>query len=173
MVVFSTLRSLLRLQLNASKNAVVSRSMSEHRTFPLTPSRWQWNKFKDLTHFYILIGIIPCTLGVAYANIFIGPATLSEIPEDYEPKYWEYYKNPVTRFIARYILTNPQQDYEKYLAHIFMEDERRRLRMLERDVKQKMAERQDYQAYYYRPVLAKYHRVTREAAQELENLRGD
>lgn len=45
--------------------------------------------------------------------------------------------------------------------------------MLESEIKQKMAERKDYQAYYYRPILAKYHRVVREAAEQSEKLRGD
>lgn len=36
-----------------------------------------------------------------------------------------------------------------------------------------MSERLDYQAYYYRPAIAKYHRISREAAVELEELRGD
>lgn len=66
------------------------RPMSEHRVFPMVPSRWQWNKFKDLFHFYVLLGVIPCTLIVGYTNVFIGPATLSEIPEGYVPKHWEY-----------------------------------------------------------------------------------
>lgn len=36
-----------------------------------------------------------------------------------------------------------------------------------------MAERNDYQAYYYRPVAAKYHRVSREAADYLETIKGE
>lgn len=36
-----------------------------------------------------------------------------------------------------------------------------------------MAERRDYQGYYARPVDAKYHRVSKEAADYLESLRGD
>lgn len=67
------------------------RSMSEHRTFPLVPSRFQWGKFKDLLHFYTLLGIIPVGAVLFYTNVFIGPATLSEIPEGYVPKHWEYY----------------------------------------------------------------------------------
>lgn len=66
--------------------------MSEHRVFPLQPSRWQWNKFKDLFHFYVMVAAIPLGLVTLYANVFIGPATLTEIPEDYTPKYWEYYR---------------------------------------------------------------------------------
>lgn len=36
-----------------------------------------------------------------------------------------------------------------------------------------MSERNDYKAYYYRPAIAKYHRISKEAADELEQLRGD
>lgn len=46
-------------------------------------------------------------------------------------------------------------------------------RLLENEIKQKMAERNDYQAYYYRPVAAKYHRVSREAADYLETIKGE
>lgn len=69
-----------------------SRQMSDHRVFPMEPSRWSWTKFKDYAHFYVMLGLIPCSLIVTGMNLFIGPATLSEIPEGYTPKYWEYYK---------------------------------------------------------------------------------
>ncbi|XP_023020727.2 NADH dehydrogenase (ubiquinone) SGDH subunit [Leptinotarsa decemlineata] len=173
MSILSTLRSLFRMPTATIQKQVSKRCMSEHRTFPMVPSRWQWNKFKDSLHYYFLLGIIPCGLAVTYANVFIGPATLTEIPEDYVPKYWEYYRNPVTRFIARYIMTDPQQDYEKYLCFMFMEEERRQLRKIERDIKQKLAERNDYQAYYYRPITANYHKITKEAADYLETIRGE
>lgn len=64
--------------------------MSDHRVLPIQPSRYQWQKFKDHLHFYTLLGLIPCGLGLLYVNVFIGPATLSETPEGYVPKHWEY-----------------------------------------------------------------------------------
>lgn len=54
-----------------------------------------------------------------------------------------------------------------------MENERKQLRILEKQIKSKMAERHDYQAYYYRPVMAKYHRVSREAYDYLQSIQGD
>ena len=39
-----------------------------------------------------MVGAIPATAIIFYSNVFIGPATLTPIPEDYEPKHWEYYK---------------------------------------------------------------------------------
>ncbi|RZC36288.1 NDUF B5 domain containing protein [Asbolus verrucosus] len=168
-MIFSKLKPLLSQQ----SKVALWRPMSEHRTFPMQPSRWQWNKFKDWFHFYVMLGVIPLGLITVCANVFIGPATLSEIPEGYTPKYWEYYRSPITRFIARYFLNDPQQDYEKYLCYLFLEKEKMQLRKLEKEIKKKMAERHDYQAYYYRPVMAKYHRISREASDYLESIRGD
>lgn len=72
------------------QNVVFFRKLSEHRELLIQPSRFEWNKFKNHLHFYFMLGAIPCGLGILYANVFIGPATLSEIPEGYTPKHWEY-----------------------------------------------------------------------------------
>lgn len=66
--------------------------MSDHgpRTMVIKPSRWQWNRFKDLIHFYTLLGVLPATLVIMYINLFIGPAKLAEIPEGYVPETHEY-----------------------------------------------------------------------------------
>lgn len=63
----------------------------DHRIMPIKPSRWQWNRFKDFFHFYVLLGVIPCTLLVTYVNIFIGPAKLAETPEGYIPEPHEFH----------------------------------------------------------------------------------
>lgn len=75
-------------------SAIQKRLMSDHgpRLFNLTPSRFQWHKFKDSLHFFVMIGAIPAGAVVFLVNIFIGPATLTPIPEGYTPKYWEYHK---------------------------------------------------------------------------------
>ena len=62
------------------------------RTFHITPSRYSWAQYKDQLHFYLMLGIIPGLIIVFFVNVFIGPATLAPIPEDYEPKHWEYYR---------------------------------------------------------------------------------
>lgn len=68
--------------------------MSEEndRTFYITPSRFQYTKFKDDLHFFITLGVVPLGLLILCVNIFVGPATLTEIPEGYEPRHWEYHK---------------------------------------------------------------------------------
>lgn len=68
---------------------------------------------------------------------------------------------------------SPQQEYEKMLHMLYEESEKAKLRQLEKRVKDKMAERSDYQAFYYRPAIAKYTRISREQADYLETIRGD
>lgn len=75
--------------------------MSDHgpRLMTITPSRMQWHKFKDMLHFYVMLGVIPITAIVFYTNVFIGPATLTEAPADYEPKHWEFHRVSITNHI--------------------------------------------------------------------------
>ncbi|CAD6217163.1 GSCOCG00004701001-RA-CDS [Cotesia congregata] len=131
----------------------VTRYMSggHHRVFPLGPSRWHWHKTKDLLHFYTLIGVVPLSIAVFCINVFIGPATLKEIPEGYEPKHWEYYRHPISRWLARYVFPSDQQEYEKQMFFIWEEQEKQKLRKLENKIHNLMNERIDYQYYYYEP----------------------
>ncbi|XP_038222314.1 NADH dehydrogenase [ubiquinone] 1 beta subcomplex subunit 5, mitochondrial [Zerene cesonia] len=137
------------------------------KTMAMQPSRWQWHKFKDMLHYYFMIGLIPVGAIIFYTNVFIGPAQLTPIPNDYNPKHWEYHRHPITRFIARYIHNSPQQEYEKFMHYIDEEAQKMKLRQLEKDVMKKMAERQDYQAYYYRPMVNKYLRINKQTGDEL------
>lgn len=75
--------------------------------------------------------------------------------------------------MARYIYNSPQQEYEKHCHVIAEEQEKMALRELEKRIKEKMSENKDYQAYYYKPFTAKYHRVAKRAAEELDALEGD
>lgn len=77
-----------------------TREMSGHgpRLFFITPSRFQWHKFKDSLHFFTMIGVMPIAAVLTYVNIFIGPATLTAIPDGYVPKHWEYHK---VKFVPR------------------------------------------------------------------------
>lgn len=74
--------------------------------------------------------------------------------------------------MARYIYANPQQNYERYMHFLYEEHERIQLRKLHKKIKNLMQERQDYQAYYYRPVTTKYLKVSKEAADFLQTVFG-
>ncbi|KAL4711542.1 hypothetical protein ACJJTC_000558 [Scirpophaga incertulas] len=144
-----------------------------HKIMAMQPSRWQWHKFKDMFHFYAMVGLIPVGLILFYCNVYIGPAELTPIPAGYNPKYWEYHRHPVTRFIARYMHCDPQQDYEKFMHFIDEEVQKAKLIRLEKEVIKKMGERSDYQAYYYRPMVNKYLRINQKVGNELVSRLGD
>ena len=44
-----------------------------------------------------MLGAIPCGLGVLLTNLMSGNTELRAIPEDYNPKEWEYFRHPITR----------------------------------------------------------------------------
>ncbi|XP_058800446.1 NADH dehydrogenase [ubiquinone] 1 beta subcomplex subunit 5, mitochondrial [Phymastichus coffea] len=134
---------------NAAIHPTQLRVMSHNMV--ITPTRWQWDKTKDLIHFYFMVMAIPLGIITFCANVFVGPATLTEIPEGYEPKYWEYYKNPIQRFLARYFYNNPQKEYEKGMAYVYNEQEVIKVRKLEHKISELMQKRLDYQYNYFLP----------------------
>uniref|UniRef100_A0A9N6WZE8 NADH dehydrogenase [ubiquinone] 1 beta subcomplex subunit 5, mitochondrial n=1 Tax=Lynceus sp. MCZ IZ 141354 TaxID=1930659 RepID=A0A9N6WZE8_9CRUS len=178
MVAFSSLiRSASTTVVKCSPNTLLMhcRQMSGggHHNFQVKPSRWQWNKFKDYLHFYFMLGFIPVSIFVFCVNVFVGPATLSEIPEGYKPKPWEYEKHPISRFIARYMIMNHQQSYELKMHNLFEEEYKRQLRLLEWKVRDKMGERGDYKAFYYIPVDGRYAKFVKETSEADEHLKGE
>jgi len=116
------------------------------------PSRFEWERWKNDIHFYLTLGFGPMALLILFSNLFVGQAQLSDIPEDYEPMPWEYYKGPIERFFARYVYEFPERRYERTLHHLYMETERIKMRKLEKKVKALMHDRQDYKGWYYAPV---------------------
>lgn len=86
--------------------------MSDERHLHITPTRYQWHKFKDALHFYLMVGLLPVGALITYVNIFIGPAQLTPIPEDYTPKHWEYHR--VSAFVLLFMVENI------YLIRIFV-----------------------------------------------------
>jgi len=141
--------------------------------FVITPSRYQWQKTKDHLHYYLMLGLIPACLVTFLANVFIGPATLEEIPEGYTPKEWEYHKSPISRFFAKYFFTTMQQDYERNMFYLMEEEEKRKMRLLSWKVERLMRERGDYPGYVWQPTtIGKYVRKLQEDSADIEYSRG-
>ncbi|KAI4496456.1 hypothetical protein M0804_000266 [Polistes exclamans] len=132
------------------------RCMSHDRVMAIKGSKWQWTKCKDMFHFYFMLGVIPLSLLTFFVNVFVGPATLEPIPEGYNPKPWEYYRHPITRFLIRYLLVTHQQDYEKFLHTMYLEQELNKTRHLQQKIEDLISERNDYKFFYYLPITAKY-----------------
>jgi len=140
----------------------------------IVPSRFMWHKYKDQFHFYFFLGVIPLSALVFYANVFIGPSTLAEIPEGYEPKKWEYFRSPVTRWFAKYCMTSPQQTYERNLHYINLMEEKRRMRLLQWKVDRLMRERGDYPNYYTnKTFLSRYVRDNQREHEYIDSTTGD
>ncbi|KZC05819.1 NADH dehydrogenase [ubiquinone] 1 beta subcomplex subunit 5, mitochondrial, partial [Dufourea novaeangliae] len=127
----------------------IVRNSSHHRIMTIEPTRWQWHKVKEWMYFYFYLGAIPVGIVIFCANVFIGPATLTAIPEGYIPKQWEYHRTPVTRFFSRYLSQNRQQDYEKILHYRMQQTEIRQIRKLEKEIKDMIRSKQDYPAFSY------------------------
>ncbi|CAF1235433.1 unnamed protein product [Adineta steineri] len=154
MVLFSKFRPLLQTVLRPKEQlqSIVKR-WSSGRNMRVMISEFHERKFFDMFHYYFLIGLVPTFCVVFYANVFVGQATLTEIPDGYEPRHWEYYKHPLRRFMARYVVQPFDERYEISLHSIYTHVMRDQLKALERKVKRLEHARGDAKGWFYRPVV--------------------
>lgn len=57
----------------------------------------------------------------------------------------------------------------------FIDEEAQKMKLiaLEKQIKARMAEREDYQAYYYRPMVNKYLRINKKVGDDIVNRLGE
>ncbi|XP_014672577.1 PREDICTED: NADH dehydrogenase [ubiquinone] 1 beta subcomplex subunit 5, mitochondrial-like [Priapulus caudatus] len=151
------------------QGAAPIRSMSGKPVFNVKASTWTWQQFKNDLHFFVGLGVIPLGLLILYANIFVGPAQLTEIPEDYEPYHWEYFKSPITRWFAHHIYESPEEKYERLVSYVCREQEKIKLRKQEQRMKQLMYARGDYVGWFYIPFTDEYHKRARTRLESYRN----
>jgi len=131
------------------------------------PSTFEWHRFKNDIHFYMMCGAIPTFSLISFCNIFIGPSELADIPDGYEPKAWEYEAHPISRWFAKYVYQEKEKTHEISLDVLHREREKRYWNLLKKKVQQLQSDRQDYKGWYFQPSVNK-DRLEYERAANLE-----
>jgi len=136
------------------------------------PSRWEYDLFKDYVHFYLMLGAIPIGLAITLTNIVKGPAQLKPIPEGYIPQEYEYYKNPIVRFMVKHVYPTYQQNYESRLSSIWEESKKQNMYLLRKEVHRQMRVHSDYKGWYTREFTAEYLRMSLNNMKKVEGHAG-
>ncbi|KAF8567309.1 hypothetical protein P879_06502 [Paragonimus westermani] len=140
-----------RLMLSPPRPCEVTLRLSSTKMMVTKPSEFLNKKFVDSAHFFIMLGVVPCLVFVFCVNLFVGPAELTDIPEDYEPRFWEYYRHPISRLIAKHFTSHPQMLYESTLGYLDDLREERELIQEERWFRESQRTHGDYRGWYFIP----------------------
>ena len=128
------------------------------------PSDAEWIDVKNWTHFYIILTAVPLAVGITIINIRANPV-LSEVPEGYEPRHWEYHKHPIARFLAKHFFVPMEREHEVAIGACETSSESHILRKIGMKVDKAMMFYADHRARYFKPMFGESYRVNRDEAQ--------
>lgn len=142
---------------------MTSKRWSGHNNMEITPSNADWNLLKNWTHFYMMLAIIPASVLTTILGIRANPE-LSEVPDGYEPRIWEYYKHPITRWMVRYMYVPMEREHELMMGYFEWDSEVEIMTNIIKKVDKVMKFYHDHRSYYFLPFFADYFRQGREDA---------
>lgn len=134
---------------------------SGHNAMNIRPSNFSYKYLKDSVHFWTLVTLVPIFVFTAIVSVRSNPE-LTEIPEDYEPRHWEYFKHPLTRFMAKHLFMPMETEFECKMAQREMESETDVMRRIEKAVDKTIRFYNDHRTRYFSPVFGEYFRRGRE-----------
>lgn len=86
---------------------------------------------------YYLLGAVPALSIIFYSSCIVGEAELYDYdPELYQPEFYEFFDHPITRFLARYVMEDPQVSFYKDVYALEFESHHRRMVQLVSSVKE-------------------------------------
>lgn len=139
----------------------------------IAPTVFESRYLRNWLHFYLLILGIPLAVFTTIINIRANPV-LTEVPEDYQPRHWEYYKHPVQRFLARYQAYPLEKEHELKMSLAEWRSEQAILFRLSKECEKVMKFYNDHRSKHFRPHIgADYIRQGRELwTATLDNVSG-
>lgn len=158
--VLKNLRSTLISDIHLKQNVICKR-WSGHNAMEITPSNADWKHVKNWFHFYFLISTIPIAVITTIINIRANPE-LSEVPEGYEPRHWEYYKHPITRWMAKYMYKPMELEHELMMSLVEFQSESIILKKVQAKVDRVMKFYNDHRSMNFLPFYGDYFRFGRE-----------
>lgn len=150
---------------------IINKRWSGHNTMDITPSNADWKYVKNWLHFYVLLGLIPVSIVTTIISIRANPE-LSEVPDGYEPRHWEYFRHPISRWMAKYMYVPPEREEECNMALLEYNAEIQIVDKIAKRVDKVMRFYNDHRTKYFLPFYGEYYRSGRDHAMFMHNFEG-
>jgi len=138
--------------------AIPSRFSGGHaQTFVHRQPHLTTKRLLDVAHFYVIgLGFLPPIIICSIINIVCGRCELTDDPPDYSPRFWQYEDTVLKQFFVWLTNYSDQRAWEKHLA--FNREVMLRIKWRKRAnrVDHLIGERQDYKAWSYMPIRARW-----------------